>query len=112
MPLKIFWLSHFKETLAVIYLALRNLIICSPKQRHSQRIHVHLWGGKHTTSITPAHHGGLKRRVKGSLETGKRCVKDSVLDQVSAELSVTEPCLLATKAPELLSAINVKFNRI
>lgn len=39
-------LSYFKERVVVIYLTLGNLIICSPKQGHSQRIHVHLKGGK------------------------------------------------------------------
>lgn len=53
-------LSHFKERVVVIYLTLGNFIICSPKQGHSQRIHVHLKGGKNSTSITSMHqHSGM-----------------------------------------------------
>lgn len=53
-------LNHFKERVVVIYLTLGNLIICSPKQGHSQRIHVHLKGGKNSTSITSMHqHSGM-----------------------------------------------------
>lgn len=49
-------LSHFRESVVVFYLTVGNLIICSPKQGHSQRIHVHLRGEKNTTLSTSVCH--------------------------------------------------------